>query len=792
MAASLPRAGPGFLAPAVGAPAPRVRRHAHSGGKVPALSGRPTVVLVGGGVSAFLAGIELRDRLPDARLVLVTADREDRLGGHLASWDEDGYPVEHGLHALFGFYETLLPTLERIGAMGNFTRSREWTFVAERGALHRFSPSTWPLTYRGFRAREKLALARLLPAIGPTLLRPAQPDLEAVRALDHLDLRALARERGVPESVVRSNFVRQLYDAPFNEPGELSATVAVQGLARIFARPWHYYFNGPSRECLVEPLHRHFTDRCGGEVRFDARVRALAWDAAGARVTGVELVDGARIDADAVVVAVGVEEFKQLDLGARWAAHPTFAAVHRLRTVSSVSLQAWFRDDPVPPGIDSLVCGLAEPTSIFAPLSRVRSGAAPRRALPYELMWCGPEAGFEDVPDRTLAERAFRELNGYGFRIPIDRMDDPAVCHWVLRRNRAPAHRYLYTPPGELMLRPPAETPVDNLFLAGAWIRNPTALPCVEAAAESARAAAEGVARELTRGPMAAFRGMPRVGPLVLPPPYEFRDVVGWLLLVDADEAGIAAYLPPGLRVLPGFEARALVGVFDHREVCAPADPTRSVFGYHEVVVAALVYDEARGPVGGAGVLPLVLYLDDDTAVAAGREVYGYPKKLAQVDVSDTGMRVVRAGRPPGVTEEGRPAPIELLAAEWEVAETGGVVLDVLVRALSALGARLPGEGPPVEVTFYNVLELPPPRGDERAPAFAQLTRMPVTDLRVRSARALQVEALRVGRSATDPVHLLAPDGAFAVRAAGRLEASFTMKDAEGQPAGRSTTLPHA
>jgi hypothetical protein len=60
-------------------------------------------------------------------------------------------------------------------------------------------------------------------------------------------------------------------------------------------------------------------------------------------------------------------------------------------------------------------------------------------------------------------------------------------------------------------------------------------------------------------------------------------------------------------------------------------------------------------------------HLDDDTAVAAGREVYGYPKKLASLTLDESGFSVSRSGRPPSATGEGRGEPIELLRGEWEV-----------------------------------------------------------------------------------------------------------------------------
>src|SRR5579862_3479881 len=108
------------------------------------------VVIVGGGIASFVAGIALRERLPNAAITLYTAAVETMIGGQLASWDEQGYPVEHGLHALFGFYDHVLPILKMVGAHENLTRSKEHIFIYERGAMHRFDLRTWPTTYRGF------------------------------------------------------------------------------------------------------------------------------------------------------------------------------------------------------------------------------------------------------------------------------------------------------------------------------------------------------------------------------------------------------------------------------------------------------------------------------------------------------------------------------------------------------------------------------------------------------------------------------------------------------------------
>jgi hypothetical protein len=50
------------------------------------------------------------------------------------------------------------------------TRSKEHIFVQERGAIHRFDLRTWPATYRGFTAAEKMRFLAAAPAIAKLVL----------------------------------------------------------------------------------------------------------------------------------------------------------------------------------------------------------------------------------------------------------------------------------------------------------------------------------------------------------------------------------------------------------------------------------------------------------------------------------------------------------------------------------------------------------------------------------------------------------------------------------------------
>lgn len=709
---------------------------------------RPTEILVvGGGVASFVAGIELRDRLPDAKITLVTNADERMLGGQLASWDDQGYPIEHGLHALFGFYDNILPVLERVGALSNFTRSRRHTFVYEKNKLRRFDLLTWPGTYRGFGTREKLKLSSFLPNAAKIVADIQRHGFEHLDQYDDFDLREVGRDLGIPDEILMSNFFRQFYDAAFNHPFELSATVGIASIYKLFAKPWHYYFNQPSRESIVEPLRRYFVEQCGGRIELGQQLVRVHTEEATERVTGLLVRDLATNEtrlrtADEYVLALGLEDLKAVRFDDEAAKRPYFSNIHRLSTVSSLSFQAWFRDDPVPAGLDSMIGGLPEPLSILCPLSRVRAIRSPQeRRFSHELIACGPEAGFEDVPDDVICARFLTTLRECGFRIPAREQ-----MHVTLRRNREPFHRYLLTRPGELRLRPVPQSPYRNLSLIGAWVRNAFALPCVDAAAESAKKVAKTIAARTEVSNMPAFVGMPRVSPLVIPPPFRFPTSRGAFFLVKVDEGALASELPPGFEAV--FHDKALLAIMKHQGVHGVHDPSQGRYDYHEVVIASLV----RSGDGTIGLYPICLFVDDDAAMAAGREVYGFPKKMAKIDIEDGYLQVSRVGRRPGAGP-GPVEPIALLRGTWT---PGTAPFGALAsRATGAMGTLLP-------ITFFNLREFPVPRGQA---SLRQITRVAATEVRFTETKVLRGASFALSPSANDQLFRLAPGPELELRA---------------------------
>jgi acetoacetate decarboxylase len=111
---------------------------------------------------------------------------------------------------------------------------------------------------------------------------------------------------------------------------------------------------------------------------------------------------------------------------------------------------------------------------------------------------------------------------------------------------------------------------------------------------------------------------MPLGASLYGPPPYEFRDAEQVSVCFTADAQGLAALLPPGLEVADN-PAQCEIRVCNYRW---------STFGpFHESYALIRVRDSS-----GAlyWYLPLI-FTDNEAPLAAGREIWGYPKKLAMM-----------------------------------------------------------------------------------------------------------------------------------------------------------------
>jgi hypothetical protein len=446
------------------------------------VSDQREVTIIGGGVASLLLGVELRRLRPDLRVRLFTQEGEQRAGGHLASWREGGYPVEHGFHALFDCYSTAKGLLSQHGLLSQFIPGPGHFFLYSDGKLAKAGSglrSLWP----PMRWPERLDGIQSTPGVLLAGMRAAQNDPAEIAALDTEDFREALRRFGAGPKVIEAPLVRLFYGVGFVGDRPLSAAVGFMLLYQLVAGGRMLHFPAPSRESLIEPLRRRFVSM-GGEILMMQQLEEIELSRDGQRATSLGMFDlqsgqRRREPLGELVLALDVESCKRL----RWsgAEAPTFTKkVQRLEGVVSLSLQAWFERDPVPKEIDSVLGGLPEPWSTICPVTRVRQQE--RGPHGFELIGCGPETGFEETPDSALIDRFFQTIERVGFEVPADRRG----VHVVLRRNREPAERYLGTYPNELSLRPsPLGSGVENIYLAGAWLRVPFSIPSVEAVSQS-------------------------------------------------------------------------------------------------------------------------------------------------------------------------------------------------------------------------------------------------------------------------------------------------------------------
>lgn len=125
--------------------------------------------------------------------------------------------------------------------------------------------------------------------------------------------------------------------------------------------------------------------------------------------------------------------------------------------------------------------------------------------------------------------------------------------------------------------------------------------------------------------------GSPSIAPLYPKPPYEYRHSRTVTCLIDG--AAPRDVLPAGLQ-LPEAPSRAVVFA-DY--------PDTTIGPYREVVVLASVDRN-----GTPGMFCPLIYVDSDAALCAGREIWGFPKKLAHIEIEQDGdeirAQLVRAG----------------------------------------------------------------------------------------------------------------------------------------------------
>ena len=448
----------------------------------------PRVVVVGGGLAGLAAAAALSGS--GAQVTVLEARR--RAGGRAASFED---PVAGGLidacqHVAMGCCTNFLDLCRQAGLAAAFRRDRTLWFINadDRRAPctpSRLLPAPLHLTplllgMRHFSIREKLALAR-----GMLRLAGWRDDGAGVRptALEWL------RSIGQPDTVIRL-FWQPVLESALGESIDL---VDVAAARKVVVDGFLAHREAADLFVPTATLGSLFGERFvawlagrGVVVKTDARVTGIERDASG-QVAAV-VVDGSPLPCEAAIVAVPWRA------AARLVPEVVPPADERLAGSPITAVHLWFDRDCIDLPHAVLVGRVSQ--WVLRPSDAPRGYCQVVISASRDLL----DGDRDRLRDTVVAEvrsafPAAREATLVDSRI----VTDPTAV--------------LSVRPGVEGVRPPPQTTIPNLFLAGDWTA--TGWPStMEGAVRSGRAAAQVAANQLGIGCQGLSPDLPR-GPLV-------------------------------------------------------------------------------------------------------------------------------------------------------------------------------------------------------------------------------------------------------------------------------------
>jgi squalene-associated FAD-dependent desaturase len=423
------------------------------------------VIVIGGG----LAGIAATAALAGAGYHVDLFESRGFLGGRATSYplspaDEDSEQIDNCQHVLMGCFVNLLDLYRRLGVDGLIRFHREFYFLEPGGRVSvlrsgrlpapaHFASSFLKLKFLG--TADKFAVVRGLAAI---LRESGRGDLGWISMLDWL-----REKRQTPVAIER--FWRQVLVSSINE--ELDQMAAAQGF-QVFRDG---FLAGPAAcrmgvsDVPLNRLYRADALRESGRVALHLRTPVQRVCVEGGAVRGV-VVNGELRPADYYISCVPFERtaplVPELGIAADLFAHSPITGIH-----------LWF---------DRPVMDLPHATL----LDRTMQWAFNKAEGRYIQLVVSASRSLVEMGRADVIALAVKELGEF---LPAVRGAGLEKAH-VVKEVRAT----FSARPGTSGLRPPQETAIPNLFLAGDWTC--TGWPAtMEGAVRSGYLAAEAVAR---------------------------------------------------------------------------------------------------------------------------------------------------------------------------------------------------------------------------------------------------------------------------------------------------------
>ncbi|TYT63329.1 hydroxysqualene dehydroxylase [Natrialba swarupiae] len=484
-----------------------------------------TVLVIGGGIG----GLTTAHELAECGVDVTVLEANDRFGGKARSMPIDDGPAalhgEHGFRFFPAFYRHVVETMARIpdgnGTVADNLVETEATLLASTTGPDRVAETGTPDSVRGWLEALRPAFADELPARDVHFLLERLAYLltacEKRRAEELDDIswwEFTDAENRSP--AFRDRLASTTQSLVALRPRAASArTMGTIYLQLLFGqldptRPTEQILNAPTNEAWIDPWIDHL-ENLGVDLRPNTAARSISFD--GRRIDGVELADGTTISADEYVLAVPVDVAPTFVTPELARVAPELGRIERLETAWMNGIQFYLSVD----------LELSPGHQVYTDSPWALTSISQRQFwTDYDVDERGPDdvAGVLSViaSDWTtpgiLYDRPARECTREEIAAEIwaqlrahlhaaePQLTDDVLVDWFLDpaivetdggvENRSPL---LINTVGSLRNRPPADVGVENLVLAGDYVRTNSDLASMESANEAGRRAANAIRR---------------------------------------------------------------------------------------------------------------------------------------------------------------------------------------------------------------------------------------------------------------------------------------------------------
>lgn len=474
------------------------------------------VLVLGGGLSALVAGLTLRE-MSGGNLEVELLERGHVIGGKASSKEHPGHQeVDHGFHVFFDYpnFQRILKEQRAWGGLkpnkhtmemywkGKLRFFRSWRLPAPLHLLQTAMP--WAIGIRdGYRfARFYLASA---------MLRVERLSKEERERLDDLKTEELAKQLGLSEKLLDSELFHFFARSAFNWPYPTSALSMLRATRLVSQNHQALqvrYLDGGANEVLIKPVQRGL-EQAGATIRRFHEAKSI--EHADGKVTGLRVENKrhfphkheARSDclsyyhstlktheareesedsadryelftADYYLSTLPPRDLPAV-LDDELKAMPYFAGIDKIETQPTIAYQVYY-DQLVTPK-DFVDTAVAVPGPFSTIFDRARHWTKPdgRGSV---MVLVGELGKYKDHTPETIMELGDKQIEKF---FP-DARGAKVVKRWF---HRGGHDDFTMTVAGTGRYRPAAQSPLENLVLAGDYADNGCGVVCMEGAVMS-------------------------------------------------------------------------------------------------------------------------------------------------------------------------------------------------------------------------------------------------------------------------------------------------------------------